>query len=208
MIDLESIVKPYTMASEERIHLLATLAGRVEKEHIPGDMVECGVCNGGSAAILAYFAKAHNRKIWLFDSFEGLPPITKEDTDSVDGTSSESCVGQCCGRIETVKEILGLVGADMNRVRIVKGWFLDTFPLVSIPQIAMLNLDSDWYESEKICLQKFYDSVTNLGFVYFDDFYYWPGCQKAAIEFFSSKEEPTPRFNRVGHSMWLQKGIL
>jgi len=187
------------MATPERVLLLIDLARRVVETNIPGDMVECGVSNGGSAAILAHFATHSGKKTWLFDSFEGMPPTTEED-----GHAASLCIGQCVGTIDTVKKVLELVHADMSRVEIVKGWFQDTFPTVFIPQIAMLNLDSDWYESEKLCLNKFYDNVSPGGFVYFDDFFYWRGCRQAAEKFFVARAI-APKFNQVGHSMWIQK---
>lgn len=202
--DLASIVQPYTMASPERVRLLIDLGCDVP--NIEGDFVECGVCNGGSAAILAYFAAQDGRNVHLFDSFEGLPCTTVEDTPSANGNTAESEVGKCVGSIDKVMEVLKLVGADLSKVYLHKGWFHKTFPHVDVPKIAMLNLDSDWYASEKMCLEKFYDSVVSGGFVYFDDFYYWPGCQKAAVEFFQKRNE-RQTFNKVGHSMWLQKVV-
>ena len=208
---LQEMVQPYTMASPERINRLIDNAIAANENRIEGDMVECGVCNGGSAAVLAYFATKASiaRRTWLFDSFEGLPATTKEDLPSANGNTAESCIGQCVGSIETVKQVLSLVGADMRSVNIIKGWFTDTFPKFSpqIEKIAMLNLDSDWYESEKLCLETFYDKVVEGGFIYFDDFFYWPGCRKAVEEFFAKHPSKMPMFNRVGHSMWLQKGF-
>lgn len=236
-MNLEEVIKPYTELSPERISILIDLANRALS--VPGDLVECGVMNGGSAAILAYYAKQGNRKTWLFDSFQGLPSVTKEDTPSLWGSymqhvpyseaipcphhgicenlshfylvkmphPAEKEVGKCEGSVEKVKEILSLVGANMSEVEIVQGWFQETFPTVNITQIAMLNLDSDWYESEKLCLNKFYDSVSPGGYVYFDDFYFWPGCRKAVTEFFESRGEQ-PVFNQVFHSAWIQKGGL
>lgn len=204
MEELANIVMPYTMASPERIRLLIKLAANVVNNRVPGDVVECGVWNGGAAAVLAHFAAKAGCRTWLFDSFEGLPNTTKEDTRSADGDTAESHIGQCRGSVDRVKEVLALVGANMRDVEIVRGWFQDTFLDVSIPQIAMLSLDSDWYASEMLCLNKFYGCVSPGGFVYFDDFYFWPGCRKAAEEFFATRAE-VPRFNQVGHSMWLQK---
>lgn len=60
MFDLAKTVQPYTMASPERVQLLISLAARVIEDKIPGDFVECGVCNGGSAAILAHYAGVRN----------------------------------------------------------------------------------------------------------------------------------------------------
>ena len=44
-------------------------------------MVECGVYNGGTAAILAHFGShsKHDRTVWLFDSFQGMPQASAED---------------------------------------------------------------------------------------------------------------------------------
>lgn len=204
---LEGIARPYTYASPEQIRLLSRLVHSLDEKNIPGDIVECGVMNGGSAAVLAHFvAKSKfNRTLWLFDSFEGCPAPTKEDGISVFGQRSDVIqAGEMKGSIEQVQRVLDLVGADMSRVRIIKGWFKDTFPTVSIPQIAMLSLDSDWYESEKLCLEKFYDSIVPGGILYSDDFYWWPGCQKAITEFLENRGKPF--FNRVP-SMWVEKKI-
>lgn len=205
---LEQTVAPYTMVGSEKIRLLIDLAKSLDDLNVPGDVVECGVCNGGSAAILAHFAATsrYNRHTHLFDSWQGLPATTCEDTPSANGNTAESEIGKCVGDIEKVKEVMNLVGANMDRVSFYPGWFQDTFPKVEIPEIAMLNLDSDWYASEKLCMEKWYDRVQINGFIYFDDFYYWPGCAKAVTEFFQKRtNEHHQIFNRCGHSMWLQK---
>ena len=206
--ELEKIVQPYTMACGDQVRQYIPLARRIEEEGIPGDMVECGVWNGGLGAVLAHFAanSKFNRKVWLFDSFEGLPTPTKEDLPQPNGVTAESCVGSCKGSVDAVKEVLQKVGADMAKVNIHAGWFRDTLPTVAVPQIAMLSLDSDWYESERVCLEKFYDAIVPGGFIYFDDFYLWPGCQKAALEFFH-KQGKQPIYNNLSdHSAWVQKG--
>ena len=201
---LYDIVKPYTYATLEQISLLSRLVQSLDENNIPGDIVECGVFNGGSAAVLAYYAtkSKFDRKVWLFDSFEGLPEPTKEDTLSALGQDANHCIGACKGDINLVRKVLNLVEADMSKVEIVKGWYQDTFPTVSIPQIAMLSLDSDWYQAEKLSLEKFYPSVVPNGIIYSDDFYWWPGCQKAISDFFLDKQKPF--FNRVP-SMWMEK---
>jgi O-methyltransferase len=206
--NLKDVVKPYTMARLDQIRLLMELCQRVEDENIPGDMVECGVWRGGSAAVLASFAarSRFNRKTWLFDSFQGHPFPTKEDAVSKGGQAAVN-VGGFKTLVETVEEVLHLVDADMTRVKIVKGWFKNTFPSTFIPQIAILSLDSDWYESEKLAINKFYDYIVPGGFLYSDDFYWWPGCHKAISEFFKSRNIH-PVLHQLGEtSMWLQKGI-
>jgi hypothetical protein len=78
----------------------------------------------------------------------------------------------------------------MSRVRIVPGWFQDTFPSVTAAQIALLNIDADWYASVKLCLETFYDRVADGGFVSFDDYGHWPGCRQAVDEFFAARKLP------------------
>jgi O-methyltransferase len=200
-------ILPYTLVSPERVHNLYRLARRIEREHVPGDVIECGVCNGGSAAVLARSASRSRmtRTVWLLDSFEGMPAVTAYDADGADGHTAKSHVGKEVGNIEQVKSALKSVGADMARIRIVPGWFQDTFPSVTASHIAILNIDADWYESVKLCLETFYDRVVPGGFISFDDYGHWPGCRKAVDEFFQARKLPY-RLNQVDYTAhWFQK---
>ena len=200
---ITKIVLPYTLVGPERVHNLFVLAQRVEEEKIPGDVVECGVCNGGSAAILARFATRSrlNRTIWLLDSFQGMPETTCED-----GDAAKTHIGKEVGDPARVSKVLRDVCANMSRVRILPGWFQDTFPSVSASQIALLNIDADWYESVKLCLETFYDRVVPGGFISFDDYGHWPGCRKAVDEFFQARELPY-KLHEVDYTAhWFQKG--
>jgi O-methyltransferase len=177
-------VKPYTLVSPQRLVNLFELAQRVEREQIPGDVVECGVCNGGSAAVLAHVVAGSRmtRKVWLFDSFQGMPRPTIED-----GKAADAYEGKDVGDIKKVKTVLNKVGADMGSIRIIAGWYQQTFASVDIDKIALLNLDADWYESLKLCLERFYDHVVTGGFISIDDYGYWPGCRRAVDEFLKTR---------------------
>jgi hypothetical protein len=200
---LTKLILPDTLVGPERVHNLYVLAKRIEKEKVPGDVIECGVCNGGTAALLARFATRSQlaRTMWLLDSFQGMPVTTAED-----GESAKAHIGKEVGDIGRVKRALERVGADMSRVRIVPGWFQDTFPSVSAPRIALLNIDADWYESVKLCLEAFYDRVATGGFVSFDDYGHWPGCRRAVDEFFEARQLPY-KLQQVDYTAhWFQKG--
>ncbi len=186
---IANVVRPYTLVGRERIRNLYRLARRIEAEKIPGDVVECGVCNGGTAAILARSAtrSALGRTVWLLDSFQGMPTVAPEDGAACDREPAEAHVGKEVGDIFRVREVLRRVGADMNRVRIVAGWFQETFPTLCVERIALLNIDADWYESVKLCLETFYERVVSGGFVSIDDYGHWPGCRKAVHEFLDSR---------------------
>ena len=44
-------------------------------------------------------------------------------------------------------------------VHFVKGWFQDTFPKATVGAIALLHVDADWYDSVRLCLERFWDDV-------------------------------------------------
>lgn len=190
------------MVGRRRILNLYQLAVRLDREGIPGDFVECGVANGGTGAVLAYCAAQSplNRSVWLFDSFGGMPETSVED-----GEVSRAYVGQVLGNVENVRSALSLVNADMEKVRIVEGFFQDTFGSVEIPRIALLNIDADWYESVKLCLERFFDSVVAGGVISIDDYGHWQGCRTAVQEFLKQRHL-SPRLSAVDYTArWFRK---
>jgi hypothetical protein len=196
------LIRRNTLVGPERIQNLSRLAQRIEDERIPGDVVECGVYKGGTAAILARSATRSSlpRTVWLFDIFKGMPPASPAD-----GPEADSWVGNLVSSPARVEKLLRRTGADLSRVRIVPGLFQDTFPSVRIPQIALLNIDADWYESVKLCFDTFYDAVVPGGFISLDDYGVWPGCRRAVDEFFQSRSLPysLQRVDEAAH--WFQK---
>jgi len=190
-------IRPYTMVG--RTGLLATydIASEVEKNRVDGCFVECGVARGGCSALVAIVANENKsgRKVWLFDSFEGLPEPTIEDALSVeknpgkDRSSSALQKGYCMGTYEQVSELLfSTLKLDKENIFIVKGWFEDTLPRCNdkIGAISFLRMDADWYESTKCCLENLYDSVIVGGYILIDD-YMLPGCAKAVDEFLQKR---------------------
>jgi hypothetical protein len=168
----------YTMLGCRRGRTLYRLARDVERRHIPGALVDCGVWNGGSTALLS--AGAPSRTAYAFDSFEGLPPSDAQ----IDGAESTDWHGECLGLEDNVREALYRFGSP-DRLRIVKGWFQDTFPgeVDSVGTIAVLHADGDWYDSVRLTLETFYDQVAPGGFVVIDDYGVWSGARQAVDEF-------------------------
>ena len=176
------MVAKHTPVTIPRLVVLHKLTKEIDSLVLPGDVIECGVYNGGSAYVIAStcFDSPMNRNIWLFDSFEGLPKPTNKDGAVV----SMNPEGWFIGNETRVKEFLQKAGMPESRVHIIKGWFQNTFPSVQIRDIALLHIDVDLYESVKMCLEKFYDSVRPGGFVVIDDYGGgWEGC-KAAVDWF------------------------
>lgn len=184
MMQMVYTVRAYTAVFVPRLVALYKLSEEVNRCSLPGDFVECGVYNGGSAAIMGSFCEksAVKRDIWLFDSFEGLPKPTEKD-----GDRAPAYEGWCHGDLEKVKRVFQKLQIPDARVRIIKGWFQDTFSKVLIPSIAILHIDADWYESVKLCLERFYDYVQPGGYIVLDDYGDWQGCRIATDEFLEKR---------------------
>jgi O-methyltransferase len=189
------LVQPYTMVGFERLMNAYDMVKRAEAKRLPGAIVECGVYKGGSAAVMT-MAASPQRKVWLFDSFEGLPEPTPEDGAMAVEYAGHRAggalepIGQCVGPLDVVKELFfRKLALDPARVAIRQGWFQDTLPAArhEIGPIAVLRLDGDWYDSTRVCLENLYDLVIPGGFVLIDDYGYWEGCRRAVDEFIAAR---------------------
>lgn len=142
-----------------------------------GDIVETGVYYGGSTStmmrILMKYDKC-DKKLWVFDSFEGLPALEKEDslTDAKKGAFLVS-------KKEFINNMKLLNAWDDKKIVVTKGWFKDTCPTSPVQKIALLRLDGDLFASTWDAIDALYERVVPGGFIYVDDFGSFPGCRKA-----------------------------
>jgi len=154
---------------------------------LPGAIVECGVWRGGMMAGMATLL-GPDRDYYLFDSFEGLPPVKEADGPGAlkwqSDTESPGYYDNCRADPAEAEKAMTLSGA--SRVHLVKGWFADTLPGMRWDQkIAILRLDGDWYDSIYTCLEHLYPHVTEGGLVLLDDYYFWMGCSRAVHDYLS-----------------------
>lgn len=188
----------HTMVPLPALRNADRLAREVESEGIEGAVVECGVWRGGCAAVLAEAVRqtGGHRKLWLFDSFEGLPEPTGADGPDAaryaggktDGKLSP--IGRLLARREDVEGLLFRhLRLPREQIEIRPGWFQETLPAArdKIGPIAILRLDADWYESTRVCLEALYGQVAPGGFVIVDDYDFWEGCRKATDEFLARR---------------------
>jgi hypothetical protein len=178
-------IRSHTMCSNARLRGLYRGVKYVVNSRIPGDLVECGCAQGGSAALMALTLAQANaqRRLWLFDTFAGLPAPTLGDPDF---EIADLFTGTCVGTVAEVRGLFQRLSVD-KEVRLVQGLFQDTMPSAEIRQIALLHIDGDWYESVKACLENLFDKVVPGGIVQFDDYGYWQGARKAVDEFFAKR---------------------
>jgi len=185
-------LKPnYTMATNKNLLALYNLVHRAWALGLPGDVVECGTWNGGSAVVMAVAnheaAATTNtppRHMWLFDSYEGWPRPGENDGARERAVYWE---GWNKASIANVRRIFTRLGLPLDDVHIIKGWFDATLPSAPIEQIAVLHVDGDWYDSVKVVLDTLYDKVVRGGFIIINDYGTWSGCNKAVDEFLASR---------------------
>ena len=172
---------------------------RVNERHIPGDIVELGVWAGGQSCLMAQAQRLHSnalpRKSWLFDTFEGMPAPTSDDDRRsrwyyrriTNGTAKSAPGGVREGKwafspLNEVTQTMARSGIAMNNVRFVKGKVEDTLrdPSVLLPAaIAVLSLDTDWFESTRVKLDLLWPRLSPGGWLYVDDYSAFGGSRKA-----------------------------
>jgi len=186
------------MCSNARLRGLHRVVKHVVEQDIRGDIVECGTARGGSAALMGLTLKqlsASERTLWVFDTFEGLPPPSADDPDY---EFAQFYAGTCLGTIEDVTASFRRLGISKG-TKFVKGLFHETLPATNIESIAVLHIDGDWYNSVKACLDILYDKVQVGGVIQIDDYGFWKGARRAVDEFFVSRSI-IPNLRRLDYS--------
>ncbi|HVF45413.1 MAG TPA: TylF/MycF/NovP-related O-methyltransferase [Pyrinomonadaceae bacterium] len=192
-------VKPYTMTSAEAVVALADAVRHVVAHGVEGDIVECGVWRGGSMAAAARTLAAlgrFDRRLYLFDTFEGMPPPGAHDIN-FEGEAAGDLYRERGGRgggsdwcragEAEVTRVMSECGYDESKIRLVKGRVEETIPSEAPERIAILRLDTDWYESTLHELEHLYPRLPRGGVVIIDDYGHWRGARRAADEFFAGQ---------------------
>jgi O-methyltransferase len=172
-----------TMVGHRRLDNVRNCILTVIADGIPGDFVECGVWRGGASiyakALLDAYG-ANDRRVWLADSFEGMPAIEAEE-DKIDIDLSE--VRYLAVTQDQVAANFKRFGLLDENVRFIKGWFSESLSSAPIDAIAVLRLDGDHYTSTMASLTSLYGKVSPGGFVIIDDYNVFAGCKRAVTEF-------------------------
>jgi hypothetical protein len=204
-------VSPFTLTTLERIAALTDAVRHLSATRLPGVIVECGVWRGGSmmAAALALLETGDLRDLYLFDTFAGMTPPTGDDVDfagvAAQPLHEESAAGDhnewCYASLDDVRRNLLSTGYPAERCHFVQGDVLATIPLADMPEIALLRLDTDWYESTRHELLHLYPRLRSGGVLIIDDYGHWQGCRKAVDEYFAEAPPFLFRIDYTGRMM-------
>jgi len=198
----------FTMTSDEKMFALHRATKYLSANNISGDIVECGVAAGGSmmmAALSMLAVRDTARTLWLYDTFAGMPKPTHWDVNYRGDLAESQWVSSerdghndwCYFALDTVRENMSKTGYPVNQVRYVKGKVEDTIPGEMPEKIALLRLDTDWYESSKHELEHLYPRLCEGGVLLIDDYGHWEGCRKATDDYFADSGRRKPLFNRI-----------
>jgi O-methyltransferase len=183
----------HTMVGMRRLEHLQWCAERVFEDHVPGDFLEAGVCQGGASILLRALQVVHgepHRRTWLADSFEGLPVPSHEADTNYDFSETKQ-PWLACSRA-AVEDNFRTYDLLSDEVVFLPGWFRDTLARAPVSTLAILRLDADLYESTRDILLTLYDRVSPGGFIVVDDYDAFAPCRQAVQEFRSERGITAP----------------
>ena len=175
------------------------------ENNIQGSLVECGVADGNFPHIWITELMKYGvtmRNIYLYDTFTGLTEPSEFDYTCKDAkiyTMDASTVkniwksqiidsktnGWCYTPLNLVKNRLKITGYPPENIHYIVGDVMETLKIFVPEKIAILRLDTDWYESSKIELEMMYQNVVPGGVIIFDDYFHWDGQRRAVDDFFN-----------------------
>jgi hypothetical protein len=178
--------RAHTMIGRLRLDNLQWCVETVLAEGVPGDLIETGVWRGGATIFMRAVLKAHgvkDRKIWVADSFEGLPDAGLFQIDDIFKALTVQARQQLVISLAEVRTNFERYGLLDEQVRFLPGWFQETLSAAPLDRLAILRLDGDLYESTIQALESLYAKVSLGGFVIVDDYNGLPPCRQAVDDF-------------------------
>jgi O-methyltransferase len=174
---------------------------------VDGAFAECGVWRGGSVLAMILTLReigVEDRDIFLYDTFEGMTQPTEEDVSESEGRALDAwhaaertdrrawdeLFGSGAFSEESVRALLLETGYPPERLRFVRGPVEETLPAAAPDELALLRLDTDWYESTRHELYHLFPRLRVGGVLIVDDYGHWQGARRAVDEYFTSEHPP------------------
>ena len=156
--------------------------------NVEGDFVEMGCYKGDTSLLLAEILKDSEKRLWIYDSFEGLPEKSKFDESVLGGNFKVGELGV------TKREVkLRFLKAGLPVPVIKKAWFKDLTPDDLPEKIAFAFLDGDFYESIRDSLRLVVPKMVKGGAIIVHDYNNpaLPGVAKAVDEWLKEQDVKT-----------------
>lgn len=208
---------PYTMTSVERLTALIDAVRYCVRREVPGALAECGVWLGGSVLTMILTLQelgVEDRDVFLYDTFEGMTRPTEHDVSRFDAPALEGWDEEA-ERVtspwwapffdpetlneQAVRDVVLPSGYPRERLHFVRGPVEETLPRHAPERLALLRLDTDWYESTRHELIHLYPRLSSAGVLIVDDYGHWEGARRAVDEYFGSQAPPL-LLNRIDYT--------
>jgi hypothetical protein len=145
------------------------------------------------AAALTLLRLGGTRPLWLYDTFEGMPPPSEADIDYkgrsaavlMSAESPDTSLIWARSSLDDVKAGMGETGYPAHLVNYVIGTVETTIPAEMPEKIALLRIDTDWYSSTYHELVHLWPRLSQGGILIIDDFGYWAGARRAVETYFA-----------------------
>ena len=133
-----------------------------------------------------------DRELYLYDTFSGMTAPTDIDIgyggENAHENYSKTRINQdvsdwCLSPLEDVRKNVFSTGYKKSKIHFIKGKVEDTIPKITPKKIALLRLDTDWYESTKHELLHLFPLLSKNGVLVIDDYGHWQGSRKAVDEY-------------------------
>lgn len=195
-------VTPYTMISMERGYNIYKSVEYIVKNKISGNFIECGVWKGGACMLMTLsllaFEDKIERKLYLYDTFSGMTEPSENDKVAFSGKEmlkrwkesrdEKKRTSLWAASLEEVKKNILTVGYPETLVEYCKGDVCHTLDIKVPEKIALLRLDTDWYESTKKELEILFPKLEKGGILIIDDYGHFTGAKKAVDEYFDCRK--------------------
>lgn len=174
------IASKYSMCSLENLEFLSRAIGYINDNNIEGDFVEFGTYKGGCALLMRL--RSPKRTLYVFDTFNGMPYPGPEDIN-YKGKKAKYKRGWCKYSYFNFEENLGQL---IRNVIVYEGPIEEKIFRIQTEKIALARLDTDFYSSTKVEIEKVWPLLTQNGILIIDDYGHWLGARKAINEYFKS----------------------
>jgi len=167
---------PYGVLLNEKEKIIRNAMIFASFSSLKGDYLEFGVWKGKSFISAYKFAKLFNLKnmnFYAFDSFKGLPVIYGSEREKF-----KEGMFHCS--VKTFKENLSRNNIDINKVKIIEGWYNDTLnkttkKKLGIKEAAIIMIDCDLYASTVPVLDFITDYLVAGTIIIFDEWFAFKG---------------------------------
>lgn len=179
------------VADNAKMYLHAT--NLLKMNHMDPNIFEFGVGSGGTSSILYWLNKRENQKepkLFLFDTFEGLP-----EAEGID-KHPQWKKGAWSFSTQDVKNFYGSIKIPENSYQFVKGLYSESLTKdlqlkLSSHKAGIIHIDCDYYESTIQALEFMYPMIQEGTVILCDDYYCFNGSlekgEAAALTEFSAK---------------------